>query len=99
MTPGIIPIAFLVTVHIVLCGYVTSKLCASAFYEPQQKRIQLFILWFLPILGIVFVWIFLRPERPTEGASLDADEDEIPESVFSDKSSPNTSVGEVSGSD
>lgn len=99
MTPVFITTALAVTVHFVLCGYVTSKLRASAFYEPQQKRIQLLMLWCLPIIGIVLVWIFLRPERPTERAPLDADEDDIPESVFSDKSSSQTSIAEVSESD
>lgn len=99
MTLFFVVLASLVAFHIAVCGVVTYKLNASLFYEPHQKRLQLIILWCLPVIGAILVWMFLHPERPVDSAALEADEDEIEESVFSDKSSSHSSIAEVSGSD
>jgi hypothetical protein len=41
---------------------VTVAVVRSESYESIQKRLQLFVIWLLPILGAAFTWYVLREE-------------------------------------
>lgn len=72
--------------------YVTRRVLASVFYETPQKRVQVLIVWGLPIVGIVLVWVFLQSERPRTSPSEESEDDDVVESVFSDNSAEGASA-------
>lgn len=97
MSPFFIALALILAIHVALCGWVTQQLLASPFYEREQKTVQFVILWFIPVIGAVLVWMFLRPDRPNKPAESGLDDDDVEESVFSDKSE--TSSASAAGAD
>lgn len=45
---------------------VTVAVFRSESYERNQKRLQLFVIWLLPVVGAAFTWYVLREEeRPS----------------------------------
>lgn len=69
----------------------TRRLLASAFYEPFQKRIQLALIWFLPLFGVILVWLFLNHERPAmDGKAQENEDDDVPESLWAHRDSSGT---------
>ncbi|MBT9523119.1 MAG: hypothetical protein IV101_19760 [Dechloromonas sp.] len=95
--PTIVALLFaLLVMHLALNVHVTRLVLASGFYEPNQKRVQLAIVWLLPIVGLILVWVFLRFERPRAHVEYDHGDDDVPESVFAEKSSGENSMNEAS---
>lgn len=80
----------LIGAHIVCCTLVTRRVAASSFYEPIQKRIQLAIVWLIPMLGVILVWLFLCHERPREPAKEETEDDDVQESIFADHDTSTT---------
>jgi hypothetical protein len=92
MPPFFIALALIFAVHVALCGWVTQQLLTSPFYEREQKTV-----WFIPVIGAVLVWMFLKPDHPNKPAESGVDDDDVEESVFSDKSE--TSSASAAGAD
>ena len=86
----------LLVIHLALNVHVTRLVLASGFYEPTQKRVQLGIVWLPPIVGLILVWVFLRPERPTSHAEQEVDDDDVLESGFAEKAARGSSSSEAS---
>ncbi|WP_072679419.1 hypothetical protein [Arcobacter sp. LA11] len=54
---------FSFTIFLIINFIVTYKLLKDEYYEKRQKTIQLFIIWLLPILGAILVYLFLNREK------------------------------------
>ena len=54
---------FLFAILLIINLIVTYKLLKDEYYEKKQKIIQLFIIWLLPILGAILVYLFLNKEK------------------------------------
>lgn len=65
------------TILLIINFIVTYKLLKDEYYEKRQKTIQLFIIWLLPIIGAVIIYLFLNRKDDTkknlygEGANSD----------------------------
>lgn len=87
-----IVVAVLALTQIAFNVYVTHRVLASDFYETHQKRIQVLIVWGLPVVGIILVWVFLQSERPRTSPSEAPEDDDVVESFFSDNSAEGASA-------
>jgi hypothetical protein len=63
--PIVLIVSSLIAAHVALAGYLSQRVWRSDFYDGRQKAVQYALLWLLPIVGTVLVWMFLRSERPT----------------------------------
>lgn len=50
----------LVVIGVTLNAYVTGVLLHSSFYDTKQKWFQAGIVWFLPVIGAILVWMLAR---------------------------------------
>jgi len=59
----IIFIIFIIVIYIITLNIVTTiRVLKSEYYTKIQKIIQIFLIWFLPIVGVTLVIIFLNME-------------------------------------
>jgi hypothetical protein len=65
-------------------------------YEPRQKILQVLLVWLLPILGIVFVWSFLRGSA-TERLTTDLADRTGPSVGLDEHVNVNTNAADVGG--
>lgn len=62
-------------------AWVSSQVMAAVEYERAQKQLQLAMIWLLPVVGAILVYVFLRSSReplPAGSGSMekpDADSD------------------------
>jgi len=52
----------LFTILLLINFIVTYKLLKDDVYEKRQKTIQIFIIWLLPVIGALVVFLFLHRE-------------------------------------
>jgi hypothetical protein len=56
---------------VIVNGIVTIAVCRSESYEPMQKRLQLFVIWLVPIIGSAFLWYVMREDSRSDFRSGD----------------------------
>jgi hypothetical protein len=88
MTAIAIFLAALLVLQFLLAAHVTRLVLASDFYDSRQKTLQIALVWLLPVAGVLLVWMLLRPERPKGKAETEVEDEDIPESLFSEKHAP-----------
>ena len=76
-------LVFFLAIYGFFCLYTSILVGRSALYKPTQKVLQVVVIWFLPILGSIVIWLMLRLiEKPVRhgyrefggGASYRGDE-------------------------
>lgn len=81
----------LATLQISLNLYVSAKLLRSAYFEPAQKKAQLFLVWVMPVIGVLLVYLFLQgPEQDK------AEESELDDLDQADSAPPQDAQIEIS---
>jgi len=61
-------------------AWVSGQVWAAAEYEPTQKRLQLALIWLLPVAGAALAHAFLRNSRkplPAANGLLEKQEPEV----------------------
>ena len=54
---------FLFTILLIINFVVTYKLLKDEYYDKRQKTIQIFIIWLIPLVGALIVFLFLNREE------------------------------------
>ncbi len=53
----------LFTLLLLINFIITYKSLKDEYYEKNQKTIQLFIIWIIPVIGALLVYLFLHKEK------------------------------------
>ena len=52
----------LLLVVVAINVYVSLRVCRSHYYSSNQKAVQCLMIWLIPVLGPIGIWVFLRTQ-------------------------------------